>query len=66
MGNSSALLSMYGVLEKLYNNIKNGNKEYVYKPLEEVLIECIESGQVGLYKSKSISVIDEEKKRTEI
>ena len=63
MGNSSALLSMYGVLEKLYNNIKNGNKEYVYKPLEEVLIECIESGQVGLYKSKSISVIDEEKKR---
>lgn len=60
---SPQLLGSYEIYDKLYMNIKNRAKEYTYGPLEEIMTDCMESGMIGTYKSESLSVIEEERKR---
>lgn len=57
------ILKAYEIFDKLYTNIKNCGKEYVYVPLQESLLEFVETGKIGLYSVDSFSIVEEEKKR---
>lgn len=57
------ILKAYEIFDKLYTNIKNCGKEYVYTPLQESLLEFVETGKIGLYSVDSFSIVEEEKKR---
>lgn len=57
------ILKAYDIFDKLYTNIKNCGKEYVYSPLQESLLEFVETGKIGLYSIDSFSIVEEEKKR---
>ncbi len=57
------ILKAFEIFDKLYNNIKNCGKEYVYTPLQESLLEFVETGKIGLYSVDSFSIVEEEKKR---
>ena len=57
------ILNMFEIFEKLWVNIRNCGKEYIYKPLEESLLECMDAGKIGQYKVDSFSILEEEKKR---
>lgn len=59
----SEILKAFEIFDKLYNNIKNCGKEYVYTPLQESLLEFVETGKIGLYSVDSFSIVEEEKKR---
>lgn len=60
---NDSILEIYNIFGKLYLNIKNSNKDYIYQPLVDILEECIAAGKVGLYKIDKMSIIDEERKR---
>ena len=60
---NDSILEIYNIFGKLYLNIKNSNKDYIYQPLVDILEECIDAGKVGLYKIDKMSIIDEERKR---
>lgn len=59
----SQILSIYEILDKLYENIRNQNKDFIYYPLTEIMQECIEAGKVGLYELEKFSILEEEIKR---
>ena len=61
--NNPSILSIYGIFDKLYNNIRNSGKEYIYIPLQESLEELIEAGKIGQYQIDNFSILGEEMKR---
>ena len=63
MDNNQDILGIYEILDRLYGNIRNCGKEYIYSPLQESLVELMDSGVVGMYPIDNFSILGEELKR---